>query len=103
MVCHPEIAVDSTYASSAIAATIDWVFGLLPIWIIEDLQMNQRRKIALGAVMGLGAMYVFSHSQMTVLLTLDSASIAPIVRIPYTMTLAHSDDFLCEHEIHLGR
>ena len=59
--CLPDISVDSTYASSAIAASIDWIFGLLPIWIIEDLQMNQRKKIALGVIMGLGAMYVHSH------------------------------------------
>ncbi|KAE9963457.1 hypothetical protein BLS_001662 [Venturia inaequalis] len=78
VVCHPEIAVNSTYASSAVSATIDWIFGLLPIWIIENLQINRRRKIALGAIMGLGAV----------------ASVAPIVRIPYTISLAHSDDFL---------
>ncbi|TID24867.1 hypothetical protein E6O75_ATG04072 [Venturia nashicola] len=76
--CHPEIAVNSTYASSAVAASIDWIFGVLPIWIIENLQVNKRRKMALGAVMGIGAI----------------ASIAPIVRIPYTISLARSDDFL---------
>lgn len=96
VVCHPDIAVNSTYASSAVAAAIDWIFGLLPIWIIEDLQMNKRRKLALGAIMGIGAMYVFACLLMTVLLTCDSASVAPIVRIPYTISLTHSDDFLCK-------
>jgi len=61
VICHADISVDSTYASSAISASIDWIFGLLPIWIIEDLQMNRMKKIALGVIMGLGAMYVHEH------------------------------------------
>lgn len=101
VVCHPEIAVNSTYASSAVSATIDWMFGLLPIWIIENLQINRRRKIALGAIMGLGAVYVSDYLQPTISLTSISASVAPIVRIPYTISLAHSDDFLCKQDIQL--
>lgn len=97
IVCHPNISVDSTYASSAVAAIIDWIFGLLPIWVIEKLQINKSKKMALGAVMGVGAMYVFAYLQTIILLTLISASIAPIVRLPYTVSLAHSDDFLCKH------
>jgi hypothetical protein len=58
VICHADISVYSTYASSALSASIDWIFGLLPIWIIEDLQMNRRKKIALGVIMGLGAMFV---------------------------------------------
>jgi len=76
--CHTNIAVDSTYASSVVSAFIDWVFGLLPIAIIWDLHINMRKKIALGIVMGLGAV----------------ASAAPLIRIPYTTTLSHSEDFL---------
>lgn len=102
VVCHPEIAVNSTYASSAVSATIDWIFGLLPIWIIENLQVNRRKRIALGVIMGLGAVYASAYLQTTISLTSTSASIAPIVRIPYTVSLARSDDFLCKHDIHLS-
>jgi hypothetical protein len=56
--CRADISVDSTYASSAISSFIDWVFGLLPVLIIWDLQINRRKKIALGMIMGIGAMYV---------------------------------------------
>lgn len=52
----PMIVADSTYAQSGIAAVTDWAFGLLPIAIIWDLNMHKRKKIAVGIVLGLGAL-----------------------------------------------
>jgi hypothetical protein len=56
--CHADIAVDSTFAASAISAFIDWTFGLLPIFVLWELKMNQKKKVALWMIMGVGAMCV---------------------------------------------
>jgi hypothetical protein len=95
--CQSHIAVVSTFAASGVSALIDWIFGLLPILILWDLNMNKRKKIALGMIMGLGAVYV-SQSDFTTEMAdkMRSASAAPIVRIPYTATLGTSHDFLCK-------
>jgi hypothetical protein len=54
--CHADVAVASTFASSGISALIDWIFGVLPVSILWDLNINKRKKIALGMIMGMGAM-----------------------------------------------
>ncbi|PQE21956.1 integral membrane protein [Rutstroemia sp. NJR-2017a WRK4] len=41
----PKVIAYMTYAASGINAVADWVFGLLPIFIIKDLQMSKRMKI----------------------------------------------------------
>jgi hypothetical protein len=97
--CHPDIAVISTFVSSGLSAVIDWVFGLLPVFILWDLNVGTRKKVALGLIMGMGAVYV--HGKIyafweQMLITIRSASTAPIVRIPYTATLGASHDFLCK-------
>ncbi|KAF2425300.1 hypothetical protein EJ08DRAFT_681599 [Tothia fuscella] len=76
--CHTDIAVASTFAASGLSALVDWVFGLLPVFMLWDLKMNARKKIAVGMIMGVGAI----------------ASTAPIIRIPYTKFLSTSHDFL---------
>jgi hypothetical protein len=55
--CHAHISVGSTFAASGVSALIDWIYGLLPVLILWDLNVNRRKKIALGLIMGLGAMY----------------------------------------------
>jgi hypothetical protein len=99
VICHSDVAVISTFVSSGLSAVIDWIFGLLPIFVIWDLNVTKRKKIALGIIMGVGAMYVqekgFEFRAKTLTRT-SSASTAPIVRIPYTATLGTSHDFLCK-------
>jgi hypothetical protein len=56
--CHAHIAVASTFAASGVSALIDWIFGLLPIFVLWDLNVNRKKKVALGLIMGLGAVYV---------------------------------------------
>jgi hypothetical protein len=56
VLCHSHIAVNSTFAASALSALIDWIFGLLPVSILWDLKMNQKKKVALWMIMGVGAM-----------------------------------------------
>lgn len=78
--CHSQISADSTFAASAIGAAIDWVFGILPLFMLWQTNLNVRKKLALGLIMGMGAI----------------ASMAPLVRIPYTISLAKSHDFICK-------
>ena len=54
-VCIDEkILPASTYAHSAVSAVGDWTLGLLPIWLIWDLQMGRRTKVSVGILLGLG-------------------------------------------------
>jgi hypothetical protein len=46
----------ATYAHSTISAIADWILGLLPLWLIWDLQMNFRTKISVGIILGMGVM-----------------------------------------------
>lgn len=78
--CRTDISVDSTFASSGISAFIDWAFGILPVFILWELNVNLKKKIGLGVIMGLGVL----------------ASAGPLVRIPYTVNLRGTEDFLCE-------
>lgn len=74
----PVITVDATYAYSAISCLVDWTLGLIPVFMIWDLQMNPRTKLTVGLILAVGAI----------------ASTATIVRIPYVTGLANVSDFL---------
>lgn len=49
-----------TYVHGALNATADWTLGLLPIFIVKDLEMNQRTKITVMLILALGAMSVLT-------------------------------------------
>ena len=55
-VCHTQMTVTSSYVQCGLMATLDYSFGLLPIFIIWDLKMNIRKKILVGFILGLGAL-----------------------------------------------
>jgi hypothetical protein len=71
--------IDMAYVYSVTATCCDLVLGLLPIFLVWNLQMNIRTKAALAGILGMGCV----------------ASAAVIVRIPY---LHHykDTDFLCK-------
>jgi len=75
---NPLINVDATFAQSGIGAFTDWAFALLPIWLLWSLNMTLRKKVCVAILLGLGAL----------------ASTASLIRIPYVVTLASSQDFL---------
>lgn len=50
-----------TYCVSALNSVADWTFGLLPIFVVKDLQMKRRVKVIVSGIIGLAAMYVLSH------------------------------------------
>jgi hypothetical protein len=50
-----EIIADSTYAHGALSAAADWTLGILPIFIVWNLNMNPRTKISVALILSLGA------------------------------------------------
>lgn len=56
-----QIVVDATYCASTLNALADWIFGLLPIFIVRDLQMSKRTKIMVAGILGFAALYVGSR------------------------------------------
>jgi hypothetical protein len=48
------------YFYSTVTIVCDLSLGVLPAFLVWKLQMNRRTKVAVGAILGLGAMYVIS-------------------------------------------
>jgi hypothetical protein len=55
----PKITVDATYAYSAISCVVDWTLGIIPVFLVWNLQMNPRTKISVAMILAVGAMLVF--------------------------------------------
>ncbi len=56
--CLPsKIVVDSNYAHSVLSATVDWTLGIIPIFIVWNLNLNLRSKISVAVILALGAVY----------------------------------------------
>lgn len=53
--CLSQASADTTYAQSALAALIDWTYGILPIFIVWDLNMNKKKKVMVAMVLSLAA------------------------------------------------
>lgn len=80
------ILIDIAYVYSVGAAVTDFTVGLLPAFMIWNLRMSPRDKIAVAGILGVGCMFV-SHPdrerKREDMLTPYRASAAVIVRIPY--------------------
>jgi len=50
------IIVNATYAYSAVSCWGDWIFSIVPIFIIRNLQMTPRTKLVVGGILALGGM-----------------------------------------------
>ncbi|OJJ32503.1 hypothetical protein ASPWEDRAFT_116810 [Aspergillus wentii DTO 134E9] len=74
---NTDTLLDIAYIYSVGAAITDFTIGLLPIFVIWNLRMNPRAKVAIAGILGLGCI----------------ASAAVIVRIPYLHNYK-SHDFL---------
>ncbi|KAF4633850.1 hypothetical protein G7Y89_g4263 [Cudoniella acicularis] len=75
---NPKVTVDAFYAYSAISCVADWTLGVIPIFMVWNLQMNSRTKLSVAAILAVGAI----------------ASSATIIRIPYISGMANISDFL---------
>ncbi len=74
-----DTVIDMAYVYSVTATCCDLTLGLLPIFLVWNLQMNVRTKAALAGILGMGCV----------------ASAAVIVRIPYLHNYKDTD-FLCK-------
>lgn len=72
------IVVRSTYGYSAVQCLTDWIFAILPFFLVWKLQMTKRSKISVALILSMGAI----------------ASTATIIRIPYLHTMGNVTDFL---------
>lgn len=52
----PSILPVASFAHSGISAAADWILGLLPVWLLWDVQINLRTKVYVGVVFGFGMM-----------------------------------------------
>ncbi|EAW14396.1 uncharacterized protein ACLA_074330 [Aspergillus clavatus NRRL 1] len=67
--------VDISYLYSSLTIFCDLTLGIMPALLVWNLQMNRKTKIALGAILSLGAV----------------ASVAVIIRIPFLQTYKDAD------------
>lgn len=77
-----DIIIALTYLYSAFNIICDFTFALLPIAIVQGLNMNRRMKIAIVPLLGMGCI----------------ASSAVVVRLAYVETF-RDPDFLCKFSI----
>ena len=103
--CLPaNIIVNATYVYSAISCWGDWTMSIVPMFMIQRLQLPARTKLVVIGILGLGGMWVspslgqypssWSCNYGTNYSGLYSASTATIVRFPYVPDLANKSDFL---------
>jgi hypothetical protein len=52
----PQIVVGSFYGYSALSCITDWTFSIVPIFIVQGLQMSQRKKVTVGFILAFCAM-----------------------------------------------
>jgi hypothetical protein len=75
-----DTVVAVTFASSGLNMIADWTFGLIPIFIVKDLQMPKKQKRLVAGILGFG----------------NIACVATIVRMPFILNLYKDNDFLYE-------
>ncbi|TIA43644.1 hypothetical protein D6C78_00125 [Aureobasidium pullulans] len=65
------VMADTSYVVSALNSVADWVFGILPIFIVKNLQMHRHQKAVVAVILGFAAV----------------GSSATIIRLPYVWTV----------------
>ena len=53
---NPKITVQAFYGYSAISCIGDWTVGILPAFMVWNLQMNRRTKLSVAAILAVGCM-----------------------------------------------
>lgn len=90
------ILITIGYVYSVGAALTDLTIGLLPVFLIWNLRMNRRTKMAIVGILSIGCMFVLSAITGGLLLIAYSASAAVIIRAPYLKNYKDRQ-FLCKH------
>ncbi|GME33329.1 Integral membrane protein [Neofusicoccum parvum] len=79
--CLPiEAIAGISYGAAALGSVSDWTFGVLPGFIVWDLQMNKRTKLVVVGILAFAAI----------------GSTATIIRMPYIKGFEATHDFLYE-------
>lgn len=71
---NPTVVIGLTYAVSGLNVIADWSLGILPIFVVKDLQMSKRQKKLVSGILAFAAV----------------GSTATIVRLPYIGSLEQS-------------
>lgn len=74
----PSIVLGTSYTSASLNSIADWTFGILPYFIVKDLDMPRKQKSLVAAILGFAAF----------------GSLATLIRMPFVSNLTHTDDFL---------
>ncbi|KAI0132357.1 hypothetical protein BJ170DRAFT_245328 [Xylariales sp. AK1849] len=80
-----------TYLYSAFSVICDFTFALLPIHIIQGLQMDRRVKLALIPILSIACVLVCYHHLVLVSADLSRASVAVVVRFAYIKDFENPD------------
>lgn len=86
------VLVALVFAISGLNVIADWTFGLLPFWIVKDLQIPLRQKRLVVGLLAFAAV----------------GCTATVVRLPYVLNMDQSakgwdGDFLCKIDIPFKR
>jgi len=95
--------VAAAYSISVLTVVTDWMYAIMPIFMIWSIQMTTQKKITIGFVLSLGVLYVpiptpllpLPHPDSTQLIHFPSASIATLIRLKYLIELSDYSDLLC--------
>lgn len=74
----PALVLGTSYTSATLNSIADWTFGILPYFIIKDLDMPRKQKVMVSIILGFAAI----------------GSLATLIRMPFISNLTHTDDFL---------
>lgn len=62
-----DLLLGIVYMYSAVAATCDFIIGILPVLLIWRLQMDRRTKTAVAGILGIACMFVLEPPWIVVL------------------------------------
>ncbi|KAE9986339.1 hypothetical protein EG327_004386 [Venturia inaequalis] len=74
----PAIVLGTSYTSAALNSVADWTFGILPYFIVRDLDLPRKQKVLIAIILGFAAI----------------GSLATLIRMPFIVNLTNTDDFL---------
>lgn len=57
-----KVIADITYAASALNSIADWLFAILPIFMVWNLNQPKKTRVLIGGILSLAAMCVFPSS-----------------------------------------
>lgn len=74
-----------TYTFSGMNIAMDWTLGILPVFVVKDLQISTRQKAMVACILAFAAI----------------GSTATIVRLPYVVKISAGSegDFLCQSPV----